>query len=480
MKGVNVSRVDKFDRKLDEWLPPDTAEPFTHASINFCDAMDTGNKVLDYDATVTGTAGITGHALDQLKDHNFDTYWQADPGVVEDDQYFEFELSDAVNCDSCIMNFNIPNPYNTPPYTPDPSCWKAWTLEGKLNVGDTWTELEAVTTNDIKFYSGTFTRGMYKYFRVKSISAYNNIAQDARIDAYLYNMGIYDSTTKWYDTFPDRRRGRNDLNDNPEYTNFEGHDIYVTSMDVLMSDLYDMNGDLSKVVKDMVPRRYKHIGGIWSEWHEMVTSINYPHDAKLTRLNSLDFTAEKDICLYMFPPPNEIWSFVNSGYAFDETADNLNTPITLKVPDNAHKISPVYTKTREYASYAVLGARYTLTSSGEFKVNKYYVAFSDQVNMESMIRFDGQEGKGLVTDMDGTVLTPATVVVNAVSNVNVVRLKIGDMWRGHSANLSFNPPIKLDGDNATHTYEIRKNEKMKGSILRFSLRGFKVPKPTGD
>jgi hypothetical protein len=480
MKSVNVSRVDKFDRLLDEWLPPDAAEPFTHASKNFCDAMDTGNKVLDYDATVTGTAGITGHALDQLKDHNFDTYWQSDPGVVEDDQYFELELSDAVNCDSCIMNFNIPNPYTTPPYTPDPSCWKAWTLEGKLNAGDAWTELEAVTANDIKFYEGTFTRGMYKYFRVKSISAYNNVAQDVRIDAYLYTMGIYDSTTKWYDTFPDRLRGRNDINSDPEYTNFEGHDIYITSMDVLMSDLYSMNGDLSKVVKDMVPRQYRHIGGIWSEWHEMVTSINYPHDAKLTRLNSLDFTVEKDICLYMFPPPNEIWRFVGSGYAFDETAANLNTPITLKVPDNAHKISPVFTKTREYTSFAVFGARYITTSSGEFKVNKYYVAFSDPVNMESMIRFDGQEGKGLVTDMDGTVLTPSTVVVNAVSNVNIVRLKIGDIWRGHSANLSFNPPIKLDGDNADHTYEIQKDEKMKGSILRFSLRGFKVPKPTGD
>lgn len=100
--------------------------------------------------------------------------------------------------------------------------------------------------------------------------------------------------------------------------------------------------------------------------------------------------------------------------------------------------------------------------------------------MDSMIFFDGQEGKGLVTDMDGTVLTPATVVVDAVSAVTMLRLKIGDVSRGHSANLSFNPPIKLDGDDATHTYEIQKSEKMKGSILRFSLRGFKVPKPTGD
>lgn len=467
--------VNRNGKSVSDWIPPPNAEPFIHASINYCDELDSHNSVLDYDATVTGTAGISDHALDQLKDHNFDTYWQADSAVADDDQYFELELSDAVQCDSYILNFHKPQAYRISPYTPNPECWKAWTLKGKLESSDSWTTLETVSANSIKFYRGTFTQGSYKYFRVESISAYNNTAQDSRIDAYLYNTGIYNSTDKWYDIFPDQRRGRNDLNSDPEYVKFEDHYIYITSIDILMSDLYDINGDLSKVEKECCPRQYRHIGGVWSEWFEL-RPINYPHDAKMTRLNSLDFTVEANIALYMYPPPNEIWWFVSSGYAFDETAANLNTPITLKIPDNSHKVSPAFTKTREYSSYAVLGARYPNTQSGQFKANKFFAAFSDPINMESLISFDGQEGKGLVTDMDGTVLTPSTVVANAVSNVNVVRLKIGDIWRGHQAKQEFNPPLKLDGDDLSHTFEFQKNEKMKGSVLRYNLRGFKVPK----
>ena len=45
------------------WTPPDNAEKFVHSSINYCDEMDTHNVILDYDAIVTGTAGITDHPL---------------------------------------------------------------------------------------------------------------------------------------------------------------------------------------------------------------------------------------------------------------------------------------------------------------------------------------------------------------------------------------------------------------------------------
>ena len=63
----NTLSVNKDKRSLNEWSPHDLAEPFVHSSVNFCDKMDTHNAVLDYDATITGTAGISGHALDQLE-----------------------------------------------------------------------------------------------------------------------------------------------------------------------------------------------------------------------------------------------------------------------------------------------------------------------------------------------------------------------------------------------------------------------------
>lgn len=175
----------------------------------------------------------------------------------------------------------------------------------------------------------------------------------------------------------------------------------------------------------------------------------------------------------MFPPPNEIWYFINSGYAVDETDANMNTPIVLKSPDNAHKITPSYTTVRTYSSYSVLGARYKDTLSGEFKTNKFYITFSDPINMLSQIRFDGQEGGGLITDMNGTALTGAT---NASSNVNVARLTIGTPFRGRQASVTFDPPIKLDGDIATDLFEFRKSEKVLGSVFRFVLTGYKVPK----
>lgn len=477
MKGVNISRVDKFDRRLDGWEPPENAEKFIHSSINFCDAMDTGNSVLDYNATVTGTTGITGHALDQLKDHNFDTYWQADSGVADDDQYFELELSDAVYCDSYIMNFNKPQEYRTPPYTPYPNCWKAWIIKGKLNAGDDWTTLETVSANTAKFYHGTFTRNQYKYFRVESISAYDDVSQSNRIDAYLYNAGIYESTTKYHDIFPAIKRGRNDYDSESESEHFTSHDIYINKISYKFSDVYDLNGDISRVVKGVQEKRHRHIGGLWTELDVDVAELNYPQSLTFTRLNSLDFTDEADICLYMFPPPNEIWYFLASGYAFDETSTAMNTPVVLKVPDNACDINPSWTTIRTYTSYAVLGARYKDTLSGEFKVNLHYITFSDAVNMQSQIKFDGQECKGLITDMDGTLLTGAS---NAVSNVTVGRLKIGDIWRGYQANIIFDPPIKLDGDDPTHTFEIHKDEKILGSVFRFTTEGFMVPKPTGD
>ena len=457
---------------VDNWMPISTAIPFVHSSINFCDEMDTHNVILDYDVAFTGTAGITDHPLSNIDD-DFSTYWQAVSGVVDDDQYFEIELDDPVYCDSYILNFNKPQTYRTAPYIPNPECWKVWTLKGKLLSGDSWTTLETVTTNTVKFYRGTFTRGQYKYFRVEGISAYNNTAQDSRIDAYLYTAGIYDSANKYIDTFPDARRGRNDKDLNIENTDFVNHHVYIQQMDITVGNVYDLNGEISKVVQGEIVRQYRHLGGIWSEFHEDVSEINCPTCLKFTRLNSIDFVANTDICLYMFPPPNEIWYFISSGYAFDETSTNMNTPIVLKSPDSCHEIIPSYTPIRIYSCYSILGARYKDTLSGEFKVNLFYITFSDPVNMESQIRFDGQEGNGLITDMDGTALTGATC---GSSNVNIARLPIGTPWKGKQASITFDPPMKFDGDVLTDLFEMRKSEKVKGSVFRYILTGYKVPK----
>jgi hypothetical protein len=432
--------------------------------VNFCDEMDTHNVVLDYDGIITGTAGIADQPLSNI-DSDFSTYWQAVSTVADDDQYVEIELSDTVYCDSYILNFNKPQTYRTAPYIPNPECWKIWTLKGKLNAGDAWTTLETVSTNAVKFYRGTFTKGQYKYFRVESITAYNDIAQSSRIDAYLYTAGIYDSANKYIDTFPDTRRGRNDKNHNPENINFTNHDIYIEHIVLSVADVYDLNGEISKVIKGETVRQHRHLGGMWSEYFKNSTEIHYPQSLKFTRLNSIGFVANSGVCLYMFPPPNEIWCFINSGYAFDETSANMNTPIVLKSPDNCHGISPSYTSTRTYSCYSILGARYKDTLSGEFKTNKFYITFSDPVNMESQIRFDGQEGKGLITDMDGTALTGAAC---ASSNVNVARLSIGGVWRGVQSSIVFDPPIKLDGDVLTDLFEFRKSEKVKGSVFRYT------------
>ena len=75
--------------------------------------------------------------------------------------------------------------------------------------------------------------------------------------------------------------------------------------------------------------------------------------------------------------------------------------------------------------------------------------------------------------MDGTALTGAS---NANSNVTVARLKIGSIWRGKQASVPFNPPVELDGDDLTSLFEIQKGEVIKGSVFRYALRGFKVPK----
>jgi hypothetical protein len=468
-----VINTDKRRRSINEWTPPEGAEPFVHGSINFCDEMDTHNIILDYDATITGTTGITDHALDQLKDHNFSTYWQAVSGVADDSQYFEAELSDATYMDSYIFNFNKPQELRTAPYTPYANCWKGWILKGKLNSGDSWTTLDTVTNNSIKFYRGTFTRGQYKYLRVESITAYDNTGQSNRIDAYLYNFGVFDSTNKFNDMFPDTRRGRNDRSCDNESLCFEGYDIYINSIDFLLGDVYSMNGELSKYICDNLVRQYRHIGGIWSEFNTDPININYPQTLKQSRVNSLDFTTEANIGLYMLPPPNEIWWFLNSGYAFDETTANFNTPILLKTPDNAHKITPSYTTVRTYCCYSVLGARYKDTSSGVFKASKYYITFSDNINMESQIKFDGQESKGLIADMDGTALTSCT---HARGNVNIGRLEIGNVWRGYNASITFNPPIKLDGDVVTDLFEYKKDEKILGSVFRYTLYGYKVVK----
>ena len=466
-------RIDKDQRPLDSWIPPDTAEEFVHSSINFCDEMDTHNKILDYLALVTGTAGATGFPLSNIAAHDFDTKWQAEVATPDDDQYFELELSEAVEVDSYLMNVHVPYAYTTAPYTPNMSCWKAWTLKGKLNIGDSWTTLETVTANSIKFYRGTFAKGTYKYFRVDGISAHSDQGQAARIDAYLYTMGLYDSANKYIDTFPDSRRGRNDCCDDPESVRAANSWIYINKIALSEGNIFDLNGEISKVVKGETLRKYRHLSGLKMEFGEYPEKVCCPSRIKMTRLNSIDFVANADICLYMFPPPDEIWWFINSGYAFDETTANMNTPIVLKTPDNAHKLSPSFSVIRTYSSYSVLGARYANTFSGQFKTAKFYIVFSDNPNMESQIRFDGQESKGLVADMNGTALTGAA---NASSNVNVARLKIGDTWCGCQASLTFNPPIKLDGDDATHLFEMRKNEKVKGSVFRYTLHGFKVPK----
>lgn len=468
-----LRRVDKSQRPLDAFIPPDTAEEFIHSSINYCDEMDTHNTILDYAATVAGTAGTAGHPLSNIANHAFNTYWQADSAVADDDQYFELELSEALEVDSYIMNFHVPYACDTAPYTPDMQCWKAWTLKAKLNVGDSWTTLETVSSNSVKFYRGSFAKGTYKYFRVESVSAYDDQAQTSRIDAYLYTMGLYDSENKYIDSFPDSRRGRNDYGNDAESVRFAGCYLYIDRMTYTDGSVYDLNGEISKVIKGEVLRKYRHIGGVRIEFVEDVERLCCVSHIKLTRLNSIDFVANANICLYMFPPPDEIWWFLNSGYAFDETTANMNTPIVLKTPDNAHKLSPAWTTSRAYSSYAVLGARYTNVMSGEFKVNKYYIAFSDDVNMDSQIRFDGQESKGLIADMNATALTGCT---NATSNVNVARLKIGSIWCGCHGSHTFNPPIMLDGDDAAHLFEMRKSEKVKGSVFRFTIHGFKVPK----
>ena len=464
--------VNKANQSLNEWLPPENAVPFIHSSINFCDEMDTHNYVLDYDGVFTGTPGITNHGLTNI-DHDFDTYWQADNTVPDDDQYLEIELAEAVFCDSHIFNMYKPQDYRVAPYTPSPKCWKGWTLKAKLLSGDEWIVLETVTANDIKFYKGTFTRGKYKYFRLEGISAYNDTAQTARVDAYLYSMGFYDSADKFHDTFPDARRGRNDKDSRAEALDFADHNVFIRGFDFTISDVYDMNGELTKLIKGEVRRRYRHSGGVCMEFCGDSVMIEYPQSLKFTRLNSIDFVANSGICLYMFPPPNEIWWFLNSAYAFDETSANMNTPIVLKVPDSSCKVVPVFTVIRSYDHYSILGARYKDTASGEFKVNNYYITFSDPVNMESQIKFNGQACEGLITDMNGTALTGAS---NANSNVNVARLKIGNIWRGKQSTITFDPPIELDGDNLEHLFEMQKDNVVKGSVFRFVLRGFKVPK----
>ena len=186
--GFEKIEVNRDHKSLDEWKPPDDAEKLIHSSINFCDEMATHNCILDYDATVTGTAGIADHPLSIIAGCCFSKYCQADPAVADDDQYFELELSEAVECDSYIINSYKPQEYRTSPYTPYPNCWKAWTLKGKLLSGDAWTTLETVAANDLKYYRGTFRLGEYKYVRVESISAHDHVAQASRIAAYLYTL----------------------------------------------------------------------------------------------------------------------------------------------------------------------------------------------------------------------------------------------------------------------------------------------------
>ena len=464
--------VNRHNQSLNEWVPPENAVPFIHSSINLCDEMDTHNIFLDYDGIITGTPGITDHPLTDIDDC-FKSWWQADNTVADDDQYLEIELSEAVWCDSHIFNMYKPQDYRNSPYTPSAKCWKGWVLKGKLLESDEWITLETVTTNTLKFYRGTFTRGEYRYFRLEGIHAYNDVGQTARVDAYLYTMGIYDSENKFNDTFPDTRRGRNDRNGTPEYLDFTDHDVFITGIDFTVSDVYCLNGEITKVIKGEQKRQYRHIGGVCMEFCGNSVLIDYPQSLKFTRLNSIDFVANSGICLYMFPPPNEIWWFMSSAYAFDETSANINTPVVIKIPDNSSKVVPVLTEIRSYDTYSVLGARYEKTTSGIFKANKYFVTFADPINMQSQIKFDGQDNEGLVTDMDGTALTGS---VNANSNVNIARLKIGDIWRGKQSSVIFNPPIKLDGDILTDLFEIQKEDKVLGSVFRYALEGFKVPK----
>ena len=461
-------------RGYDEWQPPNNAIPFIHTSINYCDEMDSHNKILDYCATVTGTPGETVSVpLTNIATHDFDTKWQAEVATPDNDQYFELELDEAVDVDSYIMNFHVPYAYATAPYTPDMSCWKGWVLKGKLNVGDAWTTLETVTTNSLKFYRGTFTSGTYKYFRIEGIYAYSDQAQTARIDAYIYTMGLYDSANKFNNSFPDPLRGRNDSGGIKESIIYANHYAYITALSFTVGDIYDLNGEIDNLVWGQIAHKHRHLGGLMSELSVDSAMVNFPDHIRMSRLHSIDFTANANICLYVLPPPDEIWWFVDSGYAFDETTANMNTPIILKTPDNAHKLSPSYTAIRTYTSYSVLGARYTNAMSGEFKTNKFYMAFSDDVNMESQVRFDGQESEGRITDMAGVALTGCT---DASSNVNVCRLKIGSIWKGWFGTVMFSPPIKLDGDDPTHLFEINKSEKIKGSVFRYVLHGFRVPK----
>lgn len=286
-------------------------------------------------------------------------------------------------------------------------------------------------------------------------------------------MGLYNSAYKYHDKFPDPFRGRNDIGSIKESSRHANHYVYITAISFTIGDIYDLNGQILNLVRGNVLHKHRHLGGLMSELSAESAMVNFPDHVKMSRLHSLDFVANADICLYMFPPPDEIWWFVNSGYAFDETSANMNTPIVLKTPDNAHKLLPSWTTTRTYSSYSVLGARYINTMSGEFKTNKFYLVFSDNVNIESQIRFDGQESKGLIADMDGTALTG---VANASSNVNICRLKIGSIWRGWFGTVRFDPPIKLDGNDPTHLFEITKSEKVKGSVFRYILHGFNVPK----
>ncbi|MEA3338615.1 MAG: hypothetical protein U9R15_01485 [Chloroflexota bacterium] len=469
-----MRRTDKFGRSLDAWFPPDTAEEFVHSSINYCDEMDTHNIIHDYDAVVTGTTGeTTDTPLTNIATRDFDTKWQAEAATPDNNQYFELELPEARDVDSYIMNFHVPYPYTVAPYTPDMDCWKTWTLKGKLNAGDAWTTLETVTANAIKFYRGTFTPGEYKYFRVDGISAYSDQAQTARIDAYLYTMGLYDSTTKWNDAFPDSRRGRNDLGTDPENVKFANCHIYIDSMTLVAGDVRDINGSVTKVIKGEHVRRWHHYGEIQSEFCENSQNLRHDNAIKLTRMNGVDLVENTGIVLYLFPPPDEIWWLVSSGYAFDDTTDNLNTPIFLKGADNCHKLSPSWSKYRAYTSFCVLGTRYPSMKSGTFKTNKLYLAFSDDVNDVTMEDYDGQEGTGIVVDMNGTAITIAN---KAMVNANIARLKIGDLWRCVSGTHTFDPPIKLDGDVATDLFETLKNEKVKGSVFSYTLHGFLVPK----
>ena len=72
-------------RSLNEWIPPDTAEPFIHSSINYCDEMDTHNHILDCCVSINGTEGTTDHGLSKILEHNFETYWESNATTPEND-----------------------------------------------------------------------------------------------------------------------------------------------------------------------------------------------------------------------------------------------------------------------------------------------------------------------------------------------------------------------------------------------------------